>query len=144
MTFYEAPGRLLVEAGALLAETPPSPDVVAQLRPLSLQLARLGAIWPHLFETLGRETEVLLATRAELRGNLEAAGVLADSPFATDLPDEPVARYGQLVRELNEVVPLLHAHRHETWGGRALATLRRGLAEAGRIQLAMVERAWNR
>jgi len=145
---YDEPGPLLARAGELLASGATDEQVLSQLRPIGVQLKRLGAMWPDLFTTLARENAVLVCARDQIAASLDAhqpeaaAGLTAADDPDDPVPDDPVMVYRHVLRQLNDVLPVLHAHRRTEWGASALATLRVAITEAGRVQAAMVDKAW--
>ena len=50
-----------------------------------------------------------------------------------------LARYRGLLRELDEIVILLHEHSRQPWAQDALRALRRGLADAADVQGRLVD-----
>jgi hypothetical protein len=140
---YDEPGPLLARAGELLASGATDEQVLSQLRPIGVQLKRLGAMWPDLFMTLARENAVLVSARDEIAASLDAhLPEAAAGLTAADDPDDPVMVYRHVLRQLNDVLPVLHEHRRTPWGASALAALRLAITEAGRVQAMMVDKAW--
>jgi hypothetical protein len=53
---------------------------------------------------------------------------------------DPLARYRQLLCEVDELVILLHAQESECWTRQSLSALRVGLAEAAEVQGRLVDK----
>ncbi len=140
--FYDEPGSLLRRAGELLSRTEaPDEAFLAQLRLIGVQLKRLGAMWPDLFSTLDAENRILLAAHADIVACVPqslAVRIVADD----EQPADPVLLNAALLRQLNDMLPVLHEHRHEAWGAAALQRLRRAVADAAGVQGALTDKAW--
>ena len=65
--------------------------------------------------------------------------VTATEPGASGAVTDPLARYRGLLRELDEIVILLHEHSRQPWAQDALRALRRGLADAADVQGRLVD-----
>jgi hypothetical protein len=138
---YDEPAEILRRAGALLASGEVAAMTPDQLRAIGVQLTRLAAMWPDLFVTLDRENDVLTAARDEVAARLAALGDAGALEPGND-PDDPIERYRRVLRQLNDALPRLHAHRHTDDGAAALATLRQAIHSAGEIEAMMVDKAW--
>ncbi len=139
--FYESIGASLGRVAETLEADDPRRTVdergQRERRATVKLLRRIGVIWPSLFQALDKETEILEAT---LRSTAEALRphrpVAADEPV---LSAEPLARYRELLYELDQLVILLHEHSDEPWAQAALRSVRRGLADAAEVQGRLVD-----
>ena len=142
--FYEAIGMLIENAGKTLTarhDDERDKDVRDQreFRQITLLLARVGAMWPHLFTSLGAELDVLDRTLADA---LAAVPDLPRPIAARPTPsDDPLQRYRQVLADLDAVVAALHEQPAEPGVEAARRRLRHGLAEAAELQGRLVDLA---
>ncbi len=144
--FYESIGAQLSRASEALASDDPTRALderdQRERRQITTLVRRIGAIWPDLFSALNEESAILDATRrgaletARAHG-LEVSGDTAEAASAAIA--DPLARYRQLLCEVDELVILLHTRRDEDWAEQALRNLRRGLADAAEVQGRLVD-----
>jgi hypothetical protein len=143
--FYESIGAQLGAAADLLAEAPPDRGLDERARRERRQITRLfrrvGRIWPDLFLALEEESRILDETRSAACEAARAHGLLTNDrpPLSANLRD-PLARYRQLLCEVDALVILLHTQGSEAWIQESLRVLRSGLAEAAEVQGKLVDK----
>jgi hypothetical protein len=141
--FYESIGAQLGRAAVALASDEPDRSLdereQRERRQITTLCRRIGVIWPELFSALAEESAILDATR---RGALESArahGVVSRGDVRSATLSDPLARYRQLLCEVDELVVLLHAQNDQPWAEEALRILRRGLKDAADVQGRLVD-----
>lgn len=139
--FYDALGSLLGQAGAAIDASyriaaPADGRTQRESRQIALLLRRTRAIWPSLFATLARETEILRRGLEEANSVLTAHGGAACS---VDADDDPLLDYRRIGLALDSVVERLAAQADQAWAANALVALRRRLAEAAEVQGRLVD-----
>ena len=139
--FYDALGSLLGQAGAAMDS--PSGDAMPadgrtqrESRQIALLLRRTRAIWPSLFASLARETEILRLGLEEANALLTARGLAA---CRADADADPLLTYRRISRALDHAVERLATLADQDWAAQALVELRRRLAEAEEIQGRLVD-----
>lgn len=141
--FYESIGALLGQAAESLAADDPDLPVDERSqrarRQIIVLLGRISVIWPQLFQALDEESAILEATRHSAVEAARAHGLELPDACETDEIADPLARYRQLLRALDELVILLHEHGRASWAQDALRSLRRGLADAAEVQGQLVD-----
>ena len=139
--FYESIGAQLSRAAEALAADDPSRAVdergQRERRATVKLLQRIGVIWPNLFQALDEETAILEATVCSTAQAARAHQLVATDPPAVSA--DPLARYRELLCELDALVILLHEHGQEPWAQQALRSVRRGLADAAEVQGRLVD-----
>ena len=143
--FYESIGAQLGRAADLLTEAPTDRGLDDRARRERRQITRLcrrvGRIWPDLFLALEEESRILDETRSAALGVVKAHGlVVTDHPPISAHLGDPLARYRQLLLEVDELVILLHTQRSDGWAQQSLSALRSGLAEAAEVQGRLVDK----
>ena len=142
--FYDLVAKLLENSGDALTSPTVNGSMDAereqrQFRQIALLMRRVGAILPHMFSTLDRETKVLSSTLDSVVQGIREAG--HDWEIRDPWPPDPLERYQALNSELERTVFLLHSHHEEAWANVALSTLRQGTLHAAEIQGELVDRA---
>ena len=141
--FYESIGAQLGRAAQALADDDPSRSRdergQRERRQIVSLLRRVGAIWPELFRALDEESKILEATLRSATAAARAQRLGPEGEPASAATVNPLARYRQLLCELDELVILLHEHGEQPWAQDALRSLRRGLADAAEVQGRVVD-----
>jgi len=120
-------GALLEKAGIALrtdAVSAGGEHADVQRRRVAAFVVRVGRMWPAVLGTLEEENSILGAAVADAGGDTGGAD------------EDPVAEHVRLLAELDRLVEVLHDRGDVT----ARRALRRRLAEAARVEMALVAR----
>jgi hypothetical protein len=136
---YAVLGALMEKAAAVLrsdALAAGGEHADVQRRRVAAFVGRVGRMWPGLGAALFRQNVVLGMAITEARSAIRRHGETPDDESAAAA--HPLAVHQAHLGELDRLVVGLHERGAQEWAVEARRALRRRLAEAARIEMALV------
>ncbi len=142
MTLYDAPGELLGRVSEVVSSAVYSSQEHRELEEAALVARRVAAMWPHVFNSLTQENEILTSTLTSVCRTIDDAGAAPPEWSGNVKASDPLERYHALLEALNCLTAWLQNIRREPWARQARQIVRHGLAASAEAQGVMVEAAF--